>query len=617
MTNSRVAFERAKSVTPVFLVLAGLFAVSKYSYLLFHGIAEAFSIAVAWTIFFIAWNSRRNMDNNYLLFLGIAYFFIGGLDLMHTLSYKGMGTVFPGFGANLAIQFWIGARYMESLSLLAAPVFIRRQMHPQRVLACYILITTLLFLSIFLGGFPTCFVDGVGLTSFKKNSEFIISGLLAVALAVICAKRKEFEPRVFKLVLTSIVLTICGEIVFTLYLTMFGILNVLGHFFKILSFFLIYRAIVETGLTRPMDLLFRNLKQSEERLRRSQQDLIRAQQLAHVGSWRYDVKSSEMAWSEELRNICALPAHPDESPLSMEDLRRRLHSDDLRAFDQALHDALHKCAPYSLDLRLSPHQSGALKYIRCIGDVEKDEVGGVSYLLGAIQDITDQVEAQNLREDVERIIRHNLRSPVAAFVNVPEILLEDENLTPDQQELITLVGDAGHNMLNILDETRILYQVETGKYRLDSKRVKVLEPLRKAQAEVTRLGQERNVRLEIEIDEQAMVNGGPAFYGEESLCYTMFSNLLKNAVEASPDEERVHISVTSEEDIIVEILNQGATPEDVRQRFFEKYATSGKTKGTGLGTYFSKKIVELHGGNIKLTALDNETKLTVSFPHAP
>jgi hypothetical protein len=104
----------------VFVVLGLLYFTSTYSYLLFHSIAEIFSVVVAFGIFMLAWNSRRFLDNNSLLFIGIAYFFVGMIDILHTLAYKGMG-VFSGYDANLPTQLWIAARYLQSISLLLAP----------------------------------------------------------------------------------------------------------------------------------------------------------------------------------------------------------------------------------------------------------------------------------------------------------------------------------------------------------------------------------------------------------------------------------------------------------------------------------------------------------------
>src|SRR5512140_384565 len=92
-------------------VVVGLYASSLYSYLLFHTLIELFSIVVAFAIFILAWNTRRVLENHYLLFLGIALLFTGALDTLHTLSYKGFG-VFPGYDANLPTQLWIAFRYL-------------------------------------------------------------------------------------------------------------------------------------------------------------------------------------------------------------------------------------------------------------------------------------------------------------------------------------------------------------------------------------------------------------------------------------------------------------------------------------------------------------------------
>lgn len=257
-------------IFPWMLILFGLYLTSLYSYLLFHSLAEIFSIVVACGIFMITWNSRRFLDNNYLLVIGIAYLFIGCLDLLHTLAYKGMA-VFYGNGANLSTQLWIASRYIESLSLLCAPLFLGRKLRPRFVFTGYFLVTIVLLGSIFYWQiFPDCFVEGVGLTPFKKTSEYIISFILFVSIFLLTRNQKEFDKVVLRLLVASILLTIVAELAFTLYVSVYGIFNLIGHFCKIISFYLIYKAIIETGLLKPYDLMFRNLKQSEEAFRGSE-----------------------------------------------------------------------------------------------------------------------------------------------------------------------------------------------------------------------------------------------------------------------------------------------------------------------------------------------------------
>jgi len=274
-------------------ILLGFYLLSLYHYLLFHSIAEIFSIIIACGIFMVAWNSRRFLGNNYLLFLGIAYLFIAGLDLVHTLGYKGMA-IFKGYDTNLATQLWIAARYMESLSLLIAPLFFGRAIRIRLIFAIYIGVFFLSVGSVFGNIFPTCFVEGTGLTLFKKGSEYIISLILIGAIILLFQKRKEFDEGVFQILIASIAVTIASELAFTFYIHAYGFSNLIGHILKIISFYLIYKAIIETGLVRPYGLLFiykaiietglvrpygllfRNLKKSEEDLRYERDNLQKA-----------------------------------------------------------------------------------------------------------------------------------------------------------------------------------------------------------------------------------------------------------------------------------------------------------------------------------------------------
>ena len=279
------------------LALYGLYEASEHNYPLFHSLVEISSIVVAFGIFVIVWNTRRSLDNNYILFIGIAYLFIAALDLVHTLAYKGMG-VFPGHTSNLPTQLWIAARYLQSLSLLVAPLLIGRKLRPNIVFSVYTLVTLFLLLSIFYWGiFPDCYVEGVGLTSFKKISEYIISFILLASVYMLYRKRTEFDRSVLQLLVASVVVTIGSELAFTLYVDVYGISNLIGHLFKIVAVYLIYKAIIETGLEKPYALLFRNLKKSEEALRASEEHysaLVR-----NIADAVFEVKDRTIVWCNE------------------------------------------------------------------------------------------------------------------------------------------------------------------------------------------------------------------------------------------------------------------------------------------------------------------------------
>jgi signal transduction histidine kinase len=254
------------------LIVSGLYASSRYSYLLFHSLVELFCIVTAFVIFILAWHTRRIQDNQYLLFVGIALLGTAAIELVHALAYKGMG-IFAGHSADLPTQLWIAFRYLFSISLLIAPLFIKRRFRAWSMLALFSGITIALLISIFSNLFPACFSEGSGLTTFKTASEYIISLVFLAGLAFLHRERQSFDRTVFYLMTASIAASIASELSFTQYASVFGPANMIGHFFLLASMLFIYRAIVITGVVDPSNLLFRNLKMSEAALLQAHDEL--------------------------------------------------------------------------------------------------------------------------------------------------------------------------------------------------------------------------------------------------------------------------------------------------------------------------------------------------------
>ncbi len=251
------------------LVFIGLHLSVGYSYNLFHGLAETFSVVVACGIFMVAWNTRDFNRASYLLLLGVAYLLVAGLDLLHTLAYPGMG-VFHHARADLTTQLWIAARSLEALSLLAAALLGLRRLRPWLLMAAYLAVTALVLVIIFSGRFPVCYTTAGGLTPFKIYSEYAICLLLAAAGVVFWKRAEMFDRSVLRLILASIACTIASELCFSAYASPQGLANQAGHYLKILSFYLIYRASVSASLKRPYEVLFRDLGLRERYLRSSE-----------------------------------------------------------------------------------------------------------------------------------------------------------------------------------------------------------------------------------------------------------------------------------------------------------------------------------------------------------
>lgn len=237
------------------------------NFLLFHAYAEGFSIIIAVLMFVLTWNARHYIDNQYLHFIGLAYLFVAHIDFLHILGYTGM-KVFPDYD-YYANQLWVLGRYMESLTLLAGFYYLHKQKscNDYLVLLVYTVISAIGILSIFVWKvFPVAFVSGVGQTPFKIISGYVVMGILVLVLVGLKRYHEHFEPYLLRIISWSVGMTIISELLFTFYIDNYGISNVMGHYFKIISFYLLYKSIVQKGIREPYDIIFRRLENQRKQL---------------------------------------------------------------------------------------------------------------------------------------------------------------------------------------------------------------------------------------------------------------------------------------------------------------------------------------------------------------
>lgn len=215
--------------------------------------------------------------------------------------------------------------------------------------------------------------------------------------------------------------------------------------------------------------------------------------------------------------------------------------------------------------------------------------------------------AAELREEVERITRHDLKAPLNTLLGVIELVLEEARLDPDHCELLRRAEAAGYRMLEMINRSLDLYRMETGSYQVQWVAVDLAAVVRKVVADLERHCAGRGVRAAIGGAEREV-----AVRGEELLLYSMCANLLTNAFQASPEGAEVAIGLEREAGAVtLRIRNRGVVPAAIRDRLFEKYVTSGKPGGTGLGTYSARLIARTLGGEIAAECSDEAGTTTV------
>ncbi|MHB8901145.1 MAG: MASE3 domain-containing protein [Thermoguttaceae bacterium] len=473
----------------VAILLTTVLVARLHNYLLFHWFVEFFSVVVAFGVFTIFWNARRFLDNGCFLFVGIGYLFVGLIDLLHAMAYEGMN-IFDG-GANLATQLWLAGRFVQSASLLAAPLLLRRRFDARVVLAAYGAATALLLASIFYWKvFPDCFVPGEGLTGFKIGGEYAVCGVMLAALALLVRRRELLDRRVFRLLSATIVMTVASEVAFTFYTDVTGVWNLVGHCLKMVASYSMYVAFVEVGLTHPYSVLFRNMRETEQRLREmnetleqrvAERTLVAEQRAGQLRALASELTLTEQRERRRLAQV--LHDHLQQllvaAKLKTGILKKRLADQDqrdrLQRVDELLDESI--SVSRSLTVELSPpvlYDAGFLAAVDWLARQMKDKHGFTVHI-EAETDIEPATEDLRIflfdavRELLFNVVKHGGTSEAALQVlsandDDLQIVVQDRGVGMAPQGNESPVRESGFGLFSIRERL----ELAGGRLEIDS-----------------------------------------------------------------------------------------------------------------------------------------------------
>ncbi|MFA7060451.1 MAG: PocR ligand-binding domain-containing protein [Pedobacter sp.] len=153
---------------------------------------------------------------------------------------------------------------------------------------------------------------------------------------------------------------------------------------------------------------FQRLEQMEltEAVRASERDLSNSQQIAHLGSWRLDVATNQVTWTEELYRMYG--ADPVLPPLPYSEHGKLFTPTSWERLSIALAHTMETGVPYELELE-TVRKDGGNGWMWVRGEAVKDAVGNTTALWGAAQDITERRQAEEfLRQKAEELRSSNV-----------------------------------------------------------------------------------------------------------------------------------------------------------------------------------------------------------------
>ncbi len=357
------------------------FALGEYDFLVAHVAVEGWSLLVAWSIYCFGSASYTYSKNTMFLILGYAYLVTGGLDFIHTLAYEGMNLL-PFGGFSVATQFWMAARYVEIFSLLGALICRKRSFSPLGVRLFYYVLFALAFGSIVvLPIFPSCSVPGEGLTPFKIYSEYGLMLLLGGALILVFLRPEEFREIPLLPFKGALVFTMMAELCFTLYGSPFSFFNMMGHIFKGISFYCLFRSLLVAELFKPY-----------EKMEESRDATFRLLHNIPVPLWQSDEEGARFFWNHAWVSLLGNPSEGREPSW-----KERIHPEDRERYSRVYADAVARGKSYSLSYRIRDNAGRWRTLIDTAVPLwEKGEKGfwGVSYDLTPLREAHERVKSK-------------------------------------------------------------------------------------------------------------------------------------------------------------------------------------------------------------------------------
>jgi len=362
----------------------------------------------------------------------------------------------------------------------------------------------------------------------------------------------------------------------------------------------------------------------------------------------WDGLTRTVFYSPRLRELLGYTADADTS--AWPDYFEIVHPDDAKRVQQAFSNHIIGRGPAgaeefhnAMDYRLRC-ADGSFVWVQGVGVSVRDSKGYATRFIGSVTNVTErraqeealhashnqiatqamQLESQNealkenvrLREEVERIARHDIKTPLNSIIAVPRLLREERRLTAEADELLGIVERAGYRILSMVNLSLDLYKMEQGSYIFRPDAVDLVDLVDKVAVDIRGHAASKNVVLKL-----ASSSVRVCAWAEELLCYSLIANLLKNAVEASPEGTRVTVALQADEGseyVVLRIHNDGAVPAAVKGTFFTKYATAGKASGTGLGTYSARLMALTQDGDVTMQTSESDgTTLLVRLRAAP
>ncbi|MBN1889256.1 MAG: hybrid sensor histidine kinase/response regulator [Thermoflexales bacterium] len=218
-----------------------------------------------------------------------------------------------------------------------------------------------------------------------------------------------------------------------------------------------------------------------------------------------------------------------------------------------------------------------------------------------LQRAADKRAVEELREEMIRMMVHDLRNPLGAIYTALQVLdMDAACLAPGQNQAIQIATHNAQRMLELINSILDVSQLESGQLPVNYAPVELDALLAEVMETQAPLAERKAIELESDV-----LSSLPPAWADAGLIRRVLQNLVGNAIKFTPDGGAVRVRARLEEleghpAILISVSDTGGgIPPEIRDRLFKKFvAGKQKGRGSGLGLAFCKLVLEAHGGRI-------------------
>lgn len=633
----------------VMCIIILLEILSQLNFLLFHITVEFIISMISFTMIIIILNTSNFSKNSTYTFIGIACVFIGSINLLHAIIYRGMNLI-NSVSFNTSLQLSTITRYTEAVTLLIAFKYMNKQMKYSRVIIGYSLLL-IYSISLVFGSelFPKCFIRGVGITKFEIVSECIIEVILIASMHFLGKNknRYNFMEKEYNYLMASIIFTIISQIFFIIPVQMNRVWYSVAHIFKLISYYYMYEALIRKNLKEPYDIIFNNLNKSLDELKKVNESLFcKNNELEEIKKNLEKNLKIYMDYIEVLplgiiirdkdnivyinnktKELLKLKDKGDVIGKSLFDIledgckeavRKRIILERTKKIGPPIEERL-MCSDGSfidVEVTVTSLLADDKEYFMAI----LKDVTHVKKLASIQKKLAEKTEAESIRNEFFANISHELRTPVNVIYSA--LQLEEIYFNKGEYDKVRnnnrIVKQNCMRLLRLINNLIDITKIDAGFFKPMLKCINIVEVTENIVLSIVPYVESRNMDIvfDTELEEQ-YVNC------DADLIERIILNLVSNSIKYGKTEGCIYVNIYNDCEGIVSISvkdNGIGIPKDKQDNLFQRFTRIDKSlarscEGSGIGLSLVKSLVEIQNGTIKLKSEENVgTEIIIKFP---